>query len=122
MGDALPAGLLRWCALALALACCAPPVWMAWRALANRRRGWIVAGFCVLPLLVIWVYKLKLLNALLLQGVLEYPVVIGTPAFVLAVFAFMVAATGLTWRWLQTLDAGAAPGSPPAAMATQAVP
>jgi hypothetical protein len=100
-GDAVPPGVLRACALALTLLFCAPPVWMAWRALDNRHRGWIVAGFCVVPLLVIWVYKFKVLNGLLLQGVLATPVILGTPAFVLLVFALMLLATMLTWRWLQ---------------------
>jgi hypothetical protein len=100
-GDALSAGVLRACALAITLLFCAPPVWIAWRALENRHRGWIVAGFCVVPLLVIWAYKFKLLNGLLMQGVLATPVIMGTPAFVLLVFALMALATVLTWRWLQ---------------------
>ncbi|MGZ5199725.1 MAG: hypothetical protein ACXWC4_08130 [Telluria sp.] len=95
-GEPLPPGAL----LAFTLLFCAPPVWLAWRALDNRHRGWIVAGFCVVPLLVIWVYKFKLLNGLLLQGVLATPVIRGTPAFVLLVFALMLVATALTWRWL----------------------
>lgn len=96
-GEPLPPGAL----LAFTMLFCGPPVYLAWRALDNRHRGWIVAAFCVVPLLVIWVYKFKLLNGLLLQGVLATPVILGTPAFVLIVFALMLAATAFTWRWLQ---------------------
>jgi hypothetical protein len=103
-GDAMAPGTLRWLAVALTLAFCAPPVFAAWRATANRRRGWYIAGFCVLPLLVIWAYKLKVLNGLLQQGVLATPVVAGTPAFVLVVFGVMLAMTALLWRWLQRIE------------------
>lgn len=103
-GDALAPGMLRFFAIAITLALCAPPVIMAWRALANRHRTWYVAGFCVLPLVVIGVYKLMFLNGLLKQGVLATPVVIGTPAFVLIVFAAMLAVTALSWRWLQRIE------------------
>lgn len=104
-GEAIPPGVLRLLAIAITLAFCAPPVIAAWRAIDNLRRTWYIAGFCVLPLLVIWVYKLKFLNGLLLQGVLTTPVVIGTPAFVLVVFAGMLVATALMWPWLQCLEA-----------------
>jgi hypothetical protein len=108
-GDAFSPAALRVGAIALSLLFCAPPIIAAWRATSNRHRGWYIAGFCIVPLLVIWAYKLKVLNGLLQQGVLATPVVIGTPAFVLIVFAFMLAATLLSWRWLQDLDrAGAA--------------
>jgi hypothetical protein len=103
-GQVLSPAECRWLAVPLALLFCAPPVVMAWRAAQNRHRGWYIAGFCVLPLLVIWVYKFKILNGLLQQGVLATPVAIGTPAFVLAVFAFMLAATALSWRWLERLE------------------
>jgi uncharacterized membrane protein YozB (DUF420 family) len=104
-GDVLPPGALRAVVIAFTLLFCAPPVWFAWRALGNRHRGWIVAAFCVVPLLVIWAYKLKLLNGLLQQGVLATPVILGTPAFVLLVFALMLLATALTWRWLRVPQA-----------------
>jgi hypothetical protein len=103
--DALAPGATRWLAVAVTLAFCAPPVVAAWRAIENPRRGWYIAGFCVLPLLVIWLYKLKFLNGLLANGVLATPVVIGTPAFVLIVFAAMVVMTAVTWSWLQRLEA-----------------
>ncbi|MGZ3183158.1 MAG: hypothetical protein ACXU8N_12020 [Telluria sp.] len=96
----LGVGQARWLALAVTLLACGLPVCLAWRALANRGRTWIVAGLCVLPLLAIWVYKLKGLNTLLQQGVLAEPIALGSPAFVLVVFALMLGATLLTWRWL----------------------
>jgi hypothetical protein len=111
VGDALAPAALHWCASAIAILFCAPPVWLAWRALGNRRRGWIVAAFCVLPLVVIWAYKFKLLNGLLLQGVLATPVILGTPALVLLVFALMLAALALTWRWLQAPDTDPGPSA-----------
>lgn len=103
---ALPA--TRWMAVAMTLAFCAPPVWMAWRVIANRHRSWIVAALCVVPLLVIGAYKLKFLNALLLKGVLATPLIFGTPLFVVIVFGFMVVATALSWRWLQGLESDGA--------------
>jgi hypothetical protein len=115
----MPLPATRWLAVALTLAFCAPPVWMAWRATANRHRTWLVAGLCVVPLLVVGAYKLLFLNALLLKGVLATPLIFGTPAFVVIVFAFMIVATALSWRWLQGLEGDAAPpsGSPVAATA-----
>ncbi|HWJ95080.1 MAG TPA: hypothetical protein VNT33_10175 [Telluria sp.] len=105
LGDALGSGALRWLAVMLALAFCAPPVVAAWRALSNRHRGWYVAGFCVLPLIVIWIYKFKLLNTLLADGLLADPVLLGTPALVLVVFAGMCALTVLWKPWLEQLEA-----------------
>lgn len=102
-----PLPALRVLAVVMVLAFCGPPVWIAWRAIANRHRSWYVVGLCVVPLIVIGLYKLKLLNALLSKGVLAAPVIFGTPAFVLVVFAFMVVATALSWRWLQGLETDA---------------
>lgn len=104
LGDAVGSGTLRGLAIVLALAFCAPPVIVAWRALSNRHRGWYVAGFCVLPLIAIWAYKFKLLNTLLAHGVLASPVLIGTPALVLVVFAAMCT-LALLWKpWLEQLE------------------
>jgi hypothetical protein len=103
-GEALPPGAAHWLAAAMALLFCAPPVYAAWRATANRHRGWYIAAFCVLPLLVIWAYKLQLLNRLLQQGVLATPVAFGTPAFVLIVFGAFLVTTVLCWRWLQRVE------------------
>ncbi|UGQ46153.1 hypothetical protein [Massilia endophytica] len=104
MFDGLPEGAARWGALALTLLFCAPPIVMACRALTNHRRAWYVAGFCVVPLLVIWFYKLKFLNGLLQQGLFAEPVIIGTPLFVHIVFGVMLATTALMWPWLQRLE------------------
>ncbi|HZX26957.1 MAG TPA: hypothetical protein VFF16_07820 [Telluria sp.] len=93
-------GLGRAGAIALTLVACGLPVFYAWRALANRHRGWIVAGLCVLPMLAVYAYKIKFLNSLLLQGRWDAPPILGTPPMVLAVFALMVLATAATWRWL----------------------
>lgn len=41
----------RWLALALVLALTMPPLLSCWRALANRRRGWVFAAAFLLPLL-----------------------------------------------------------------------
>ncbi|TFW13758.1 hypothetical protein E4L96_19290 [Massilia arenosa] len=102
--DALAPGAARWGALLITLLLAGPPIVLAWRALRNRWRTAYVAGFCVLPLLVIWAYKLRFLNGLLQQGVLAEPVVAGTPLFVLLVLGLMLVATALTWPWLRRAE------------------
>jgi hypothetical protein len=109
----------RWLAVAMTLLFCGPPIYFAWRALTNKHRGWLVAGFCVVPLLVIYAYKFMLLNGLLARGVLAEPVFLGTPAFVLVFFALTMVVVLAGWPWLQRLDqsngVGAVPGMPVAA-------
>jgi hypothetical protein len=94
----------RWLAVAMTLAFCAPPIYIAWRALANKHRTWLVAGFCVVPLLVIYAYKFTLLNGLLARGMLAEPVFFGTPAFVQVFFAFTLAVVLVGWTSLRRLD------------------
>lgn len=94
----------RWLAVAMTLLFCGPPIYFAWRALSNQRRGAIIAGFCVVPLLVIFAYKFVVLNGLLARGVLAEPVIFGTPALVVVVFVLALVAT-VVWRpWLQGLE------------------
>jgi hypothetical protein len=94
----------RWLAVAMTLAFCAPPIWIAWRDLANKHRTWLVAGFCVVPLLVIYAYKFTLLNGLLARGVLAEPVYFGTPAFVQVFFALTLVLVLVGWPWLRRLE------------------
>jgi len=100
----MPEGVARWLALALTLAICLPPIVIACRALSNRLRVWYVAGFCIVPLIVIWCYKLKFLNGLLLQGLFAEPSILGTPLFVHIVFGIMLATVIAMRGWLQRID------------------
>ena len=102
--DGLPESVARWYALALTLLICAPPIVIACRVLTNRTRMWYVAGFCVVPLLVIWCYKLRFLNGLLHQGLFAEPSILGTPLFVHIVFGIMVATLIAKGSWLRRID------------------
>lgn len=102
--DGMPEGVARWYALALTLLFCAPPIVIACRVLASRLRVLYVAGFCVVPLLVIWCYKLKFLNGLLMQGLFAEPSILGTPLFVHIVFGIMLATLFTMRDWLKRID------------------
>lgn len=114
-GDALAPASVRVLALVMVLVFCVPPVVIAWRSIENRWRTWIVAGFCVLPLIAVMAYKFRFLNGLLHDGVLATPVIIGTQPLVLLVFGAMLLVTVAMWRHLGSLF-GAAPATaaPPA--------
>ena len=102
-GDALAPASVRILALLTVLAFCLPPIVIAWRAIEHRWRTWIIAGFCVLPLVVIMAYKFKFLNGLLHDGVLATPVIIGTQPLVLLVFGVMLVITVAMWRHIGSL-------------------
>ncbi|MGB9990183.1 hypothetical protein [Pseudoduganella rhizocola] len=102
--DGMPESLARWYALALTLLFCAPPIVIACRVLASRLRVLYVAGFCVVPLVVIWFYKLKFLNGLLQQGLFAEPVILGTPLFVHIVFGIMLATLFVMRDWLKRIN------------------
>lgn len=102
-GDALTPPTVRIFALAMVLVFCVPPIVIAWRAIEHRWRTWIIAGFCVLPLIVIMAYKFRLLNGMLHDGVLATPSVIGTQPLVLLVFGIMLVVTVALWRHLSGL-------------------
>jgi hypothetical protein len=103
LGDAASPQAIRLLALGVVLAFCAPPIVIAWLALKQRGRGWYVAGFCVLPLVVIMAYKFKFLNGLLHDGFLATPAILGTPPLVLIVFGCMLVLMVAMWRHLQML-------------------
>lgn len=114
-GDALAPATVRMLAMVMVLVFCLPPIVIAWRAIEHRWRTWIIAGFCVLPLVVIMAYKFKFLNGLLHDGVLAAPVVIGTQPLVLLVFGVMLMVTLAMWRHLGSLfDADGATAAPAA--------
>ncbi|MCG2585817.1 hypothetical protein [Massilia sp. TS11] len=100
LGDAISPSAARWGAFAITLAACLPPVLQAWRALEHPRRSLVVLGLCVLPLPVIWLYKLTWLNGLLRGGLLDQVHLLGTPDLVLLVWVAMAAGVAATWRWL----------------------
>ena len=102
-GDALTPAAARLLALAMVLLFCVPPVVVAWRAVENRWHAAYIAGFCILPMVVVMAYKFKFLNGLLHDGVLATPAVIGTPPLVLVVFAAMAVLTAALWDSLKGL-------------------
>lgn len=103
-GDAMTPMTARLLGLAMVLLFCLPPIVIAYRAIDNRWRAAYIAGFCILPLFVVMAYKFKLLNGMLRDGVLATPVVIGTPALVLVVFAAMIAITVACWGSIRRLS------------------
>ena len=98
LGGELSRESIRWVTVALVLACCAPPVVIAYRNMRNRFRALYVAGFCVLPLLILGVYVFMFLNGLLARGVWATPPIAGTPPLVVAHTLLMAAVLAFSGR------------------------
>jgi hypothetical protein len=90
------AGTSKLLGAALVLAACAVPIWLALRALRNRSPWRYIAGFCVLPMLVVWGVKFKIFNQPLAAGFLDEQLILGNPTLVLVYFLAMVAL--LAWQ------------------------
>jgi len=86
---------------AVVLAICFPPLIAGWRALrtAPHRTLWFTGLFLGQLVLVI-VVVLMVLNALLAQGLLTEPTVLGEPLFVALTTAALIVLLGFTSRWL----------------------
>jgi hypothetical protein len=88
----------RWLALALVLALTLPPLLTCWRALANRRRGWVFTAAFLLPILP--VLPIPKLDAgwygAWLAGEQWLPNGFGVPWTVWGVHAFMASACVLS--------------------------
>jgi len=72
-------------------AVCLPPVLIAWSKLKNRFAWLYIAGFCVLPMVVLGFYVLTFLNSLLAAGFLSSAAILGTPTLVLVHFLLAAA-------------------------------
>ncbi|HEY5800384.1 MAG TPA: hypothetical protein VIT92_09185 [Burkholderiaceae bacterium] len=105
--------LARWSAFAVVLVMCGVPIIVAARTLNNRRRALIVAGFCILPLPVIMLWKFKFLNSLLGTGHGAQNAAFGAPAFVLGYVALCAVGLLLMRRWLLAGDPQAQHSSSP---------
>ena len=94
---------LRVVAAVAVLLACAPPIAIAWSKMAVRRRLLWIAALCLVPMLAQGAYVRLVLNRILAAGILETPVIAGTPALIVVhtvaiglLFAFM-------WRWLDLI-------------------
>jgi hypothetical protein len=98
--DSLDAGTIKILAAILVTGVCLPPVLIAWRSIKNQFRLLYVAGFLVLPLIVLGIYVFKLLNGLLFAGFLSESAVLGTPLLIIVHLLLMVAILALSREWL----------------------
>lgn len=59
-----------------------PPVVRAYKTITNKFKWLYIAGFLMLPLVLILLYVLTFLNGLLLKGFLSSPFIMGTPLLI----------------------------------------
>lgn len=72
-----------------------PPLYMCYKRLINKKRGYIIAGFCVIPLIIMWLYEFKLLGWVLHSGFLAKAHYLGTADFIY-VHTLLMAMTVIT--------------------------
>lgn len=82
------------------IAICLPPILIAYKNIRNRFALLYVAGFSVLPLVVLGLYVFKFLNPLLTGGFLASAPLLGTPSLILAHFGLMALLLIFRRRWL----------------------
>lgn len=83
-------------------AICLPPILYAGRSIASPRRRLYVAGFCVVPLIVLSFYQ-WIFNYLLEKGFLADQLILGTPTLILLHFLLMTAILVILFRNLLRL-------------------
>jgi len=59
-----------------------PPLYMAFKRLQNENRFYMIAGFCILPLIIMWAYEFKLLGLVLQAGFFATRHYLGIPDFI----------------------------------------
>lgn len=97
--------MIKTIAFFMVTAVCLPPMIIAAKYIKNRFSVLYVAGFSILPLIVLSAYVLTFLNSVLSSGFLSAAPFLGTP--LLVIFHFLTAATFLFFcrKWLFKLNA-----------------
>jgi hypothetical protein len=77
-----------------------PPVMLVYQNFANKKRGWIIAAFLVLPLIYGMVYHHMFLNYLLKKGFGSDTVILGSPNIIVIHTLLMLLIVLLFWKTL----------------------
>jgi hypothetical protein len=98
--DNLELGTIKILAAAIVSLICLPPILIAFRHIKNRFAVLYVAGFAVLPLVVLGLYIFKFLNPLLAGGFLSSAPFLGTPLLIIIHFLLMAVLFVIFRKWL----------------------
>jgi hypothetical protein len=77
-----------------------PPVMLVYQNFANKKRGWIIAAFLVLPLIYGMLYHHMFLNYLLKKGFGSDTVILGSPNIIVIHTLLMLLIVLLFWKTL----------------------
>ncbi|TSD67687.1 hypothetical protein FFF34_009955 [Inquilinus sp. KBS0705] len=77
-----PVWLIRLTGFALVFALASPSLFMVYKRLNNKHKLWLLAGFCVLPLLIMMPYEFMLLGKLIKTGFMARPGILGVVDFI----------------------------------------
>ncbi len=91
-------------AAVIVTAICLPPILIAWRSIENRFAALYIAGFSVLPLIIVGLFVFKFLNPLLASGFLSSAPVLGTPLLVVLNFSMMAVLLVFSRNWLLEIN------------------
>ena len=91
--------------LVLVFALAFPPLYMAYRRTANKHRFWLLAAFCVLPLLIMMPYEFMLLGKVIKAGFMAQPHFLGIADFIWLHSALMAVVVVILRKTLFMADA-----------------
>lgn len=74
--------LIKGLGFALVFSLAFPPLYMVYKRLADRHRVWVLAAFCVLPLIIMMLYEFILLGKVIKAGVLPQAHLLGIADFI----------------------------------------
>jgi hypothetical protein len=103
--DDLNLGTIKIIAAAIVSLICLPPMLIAFRHIKNRFAVLYVAGFAVLPLVVLGLYIFNFLNPLLAGGFLSSAPFLGTPLLIIIHFLIMAVLFVIFRKWLLEIAA-----------------
>lgn len=90
LGDTFSVTSLKIAAAVFVTAICLPPIWIAIQQLPLKKRWWYVLGFNIGPLIFGMLWQRAFLNKLLAAGILEQPILAGTPLLIALHFVCML--------------------------------
>jgi hypothetical protein len=77
-----PMWLIKGLGFMLVFALAFPPLFMVYKRISNKRRFWLLAAFCVLPLIIMKLYEFMLLGKVLQAGILTQAHFLGIADFI----------------------------------------
>lgn len=90
LGNTFSVASIKIIAAVFVIAVCLPPIWIAIKQLPLKNRWWYVLGFNIGPLIFGMIWQRAFLNKLLANGILQQPVLAGTPLLIVLHFIGML--------------------------------